>query len=137
MEGCADTALRGDCGQDHCRKPGATAQEVAKLLTAKGLRELSLDLIDAAINSITANTGIIITNGVRRVGLHTLDDKAWEPMWTNLERTNSLWQSISRNDVVVREGRVLDPANNPVPTAAELAEKDEEIAAGMDLGADL
>ncbi len=85
---------------------------------------------------MTANNGIIITNGVRRVGLHTVYDKAWEPVWTKLERTNSLWQSFSRNDVVVREGRVLDPANNPVPTAAELAEEEEEIAAGMGLGAD-
>ena len=82
----------------------ALAQEVAKLLTTKRPRELSLDLVDAAISRVTANNGIIITNGVRRVGLHTVYDKAWEPVWTNLERTNSLWQSFSRNDVVVREG---------------------------------
>ena len=83
--------------------PERTAQEVAKLLTAKRLRELSLDLVDAAINHVTANNGLIIINGVRHVGLHTVYDKAWESVRTKLECTNSLWKSFSRNDVVVRE----------------------------------
>jgi hypothetical protein len=82
---------------------------------------------------VAANTGLIIISGD---GLDTVYDKAWEPVWTKLERTNSLWPSFSRNDDVAREGRVLGPVNNPVPTAAELAEEEEEIAAGMGLGAD-
>lgn len=115
--------------------PDMSTDAVAKQFTAKKLRELSLDYAAAAIKHITADNGRIIMNGIRRIGLDTIYDRSWEAMWTDLERTGSLWKSFSRNDTVVREGRVLDVVNNPVPTAAELAAEHEDIVDAMGLGA--
>jgi hypothetical protein len=82
--------------------PGMSTDAVAKQFTAKKLHDLSLDYAAAAIKHITADNGRIITNGIRRIGLDTVYDRSWEATWTDLERTDSLWKSFSRNDTVVR-----------------------------------
>jgi hypothetical protein len=89
------------------------------------LREKTMDFVYAAIKYVESRS--IIANGAKRIGLDTIWDKTWEPVWKSLEAADQLWTSFSRNDIVVREGRVQDVAAYAV-TDEVRAEQEAEAA---------
>ena len=93
--------------------------------SAPALREKTMDFVHTAIQDIEHRDYII--NGARRIGLDTIWDKAWEPVWQALEASGQLWKSFSRHDIVVREGRVQDVAAYAA-SAEERAEQEDEVA---------
>ena len=89
------------------------------------LCEKTMDFVYTAIKYIESRP--IISNGAKRIGLDTIWDKTWEPVWKSLETSGKLWHSFSLNDIVVREGRVEDIAAYAA-TDKERIEQEVEVA---------
>ena len=104
----------------------ALCSDLLKQMTsASTLREKAMDFVHTAVELISRRE--YIANGARRIGLDTIWGKAWEPIWQELEARGQLWKSFSRNDIVVRGGRVQDVAAYAA-TDEVRAEQEEAVA---------